>query len=229
MSEVSSHYVSYPSHGEGGRGYLARPAVGGPGVIIIQEWWGLVPHIEHVADRFAAEGFVALAPDLYRGEFTREPDEAARLMMALNLDRASADMSGAIDYLTAESGHPGVGVVGFCMGGGLALKLACDRPDAVRAVAPFYGVIPWPAVQPDFSAMTAAVEGHYAENDESAPPATVAALEEQLVGLGKSAVMYVYPGTQHAFFNDTRPEVYDKAASTLAFARTIAHLRTHLV
>jgi carboxymethylenebutenolidase len=89
-------------------------------------------------------------------------------------------------------------------------------------------VIPWPAAQPDYAAMTAAVEGHYAEFDDFASPETVAALETQLLGLGKSAVMFVYPGTQHAFANDTRPEVYDADATRLAFSRTVAHFRTHL-
>ena len=221
--------VSFPSNDTLGSGYLARPASGnGPGVIVIQEWWGLVPHIKDVADRFAREGFVALAPDVYRGHATSEPDEAGKLMMALNLSQASQDLSGAIDYLIANSSGPKVGVVGFCMGGGLTLKLACDRPDAVAAAAPFYGVIPWPAVLPDWSRLNAAVEGHYAELDEAASPEAVAALETQLRDAGKNCVMHVYPGTNHAFFNDARPEVFDDGASRLAFSRTVAHFRTHL-
>ncbi len=104
-------------------------------MIVIQEWWGLVPHICEVVDRFASAGFTALAPDLYRGETTTEPDEAGKLMMALNLDRAARDMSGAIEALLARPATTSskVGVVGFCMGGGLALKLACDRADVVGA------------------------------------------------------------------------------------------------
>src|ERR1043165_1844986 len=92
--------VDFPSNGDTGSGYLARPAAGaGLGLLVIQEWWGLVPHIKDVCDRFAAEGFTALAPDLYRGESTTEPDEAGKLMMALNLERAAKDLSGAVDWL----------------------------------------------------------------------------------------------------------------------------------
>jgi len=166
-----------------------------------------------VCDRFAAEGFVALAPDLYHGAKTTEPDEAAKTMMALRLDRAGKDMSGAVDALLARSVGTGVGVVGFCMGGGLALMLASQRPDRVRAVVPFYGVVPWEGSQPDYSALGAAVLGHYAENDESANPEAVRALERTLRDAGNSDVeFHIYPGADHAFFNDTRPEVYDREA-----------------
>jgi carboxymethylenebutenolidase len=131
--------VTFPSNGTEGQGYLALPSSGaGPGVVVLQEWWGLNDQIKEVCDRFASEGFVALAPDIYRGEVTAEPDEAGKLMMALNIEQAAKDMAGAIDFLRA---HPavtseGVGVVGFCMGGGLALWLATLRPDDVLAVVP---------------------------------------------------------------------------------------------
>jgi carboxymethylenebutenolidase len=138
--------VEFPSNGHTGRGYLARSVEGaGPGVVVIQEWWGLVPHIQDLCDRFAAEGFTALAPDLYGGKTTTEPDEAGKLMMSMNLEQAARDMGGAIDFLESSDAvrGEGVGVVGFCMGGGLALMLAVQRPDDVRAVVPFYGLIPW--------------------------------------------------------------------------------------
>src|SRR5437868_15034201 len=126
--------VEFPSNGTTGHGYLAVPASGsGPGVIVIQEWWGLVDHIKDVCDRFAAEGFVALAPDLYHGETTTEPDEAGKLMMAMNLGQAGRDMGGAVTYLQghdATAGGP-VGVTGFCMGGGLAMVLATQPGDDV--------------------------------------------------------------------------------------------------
>src|SRR4051812_43028689 len=122
--------VQFPSNGDTGSGYLARPETGaGLGLLVIQEWWGLVPHIKDVCDRFAAEGFTALAPDLYRGESTTEPDEAGKLMMALNLERAAKDMSGAVDAVAERASGKGIGVVGFCMGGGLALLLGTTRPD----------------------------------------------------------------------------------------------------
>ena len=196
--------------------------------MLIQEWWGLVPHICDVADRLAAEGFTVLAPDLYNGESSTEPDEAGKLMMGLNLQHAAKDMSGAVDFLQEKTGRTKVGVVGFCMGGGLTLALACQRPDAVAAAAPFYGVIPWPEAQPNWDALTAVVEGHYAENDAFASPEMAKALEEDLRKRGKNATFHVYAGTDHAFFNDERPEVYNAAASSTAWTRTLALFRANL-
>lgn len=218
--------VTFKSNGTMGEGYLADG--GGPGVIVIQEWWGLVPHIKSVADRFAAEGFTALAPDLYHGVAATEPDEAGKLMMAMKLDKAGKDLSGAVDFLQERTGRAKVGVVGYCMGGGLTLTLACQRPDAVAAAAPYYGVIPWPDAQPDWSAVTAVVEGHYAENDAFASPEAARALEDDLRKRGKNATLHVYPGTHHAFFNDERPDVYDAAASATAWQRTLALFRANL-
>lgn len=220
--------VDFPSNGHSASGYLAVPASGtGPGVIVIQEWWGLVPHITDVCDRFAAEGFVALAPDLFHGTTTTEPDEAGKLMMALNLDVAARDMGGAVDHLVGHEAvtSEGVGVIGFCMGGGLALVLAARRPDAVVACAPFYGLIPWEGAQPDWSALRAPVRGHFAAEDGYFTPDRAAALERQLRDLGKDAVMEVHPGVEHAFFNDTRPEVYDAAESARAWEATLAFFR----
>ena len=156
-------HVTFPSNGGTGDGYLADG--GGPGVIVIQEWWGLVPHIIDVTDRFGDAGFTALAPDLYHGESATEPDGAGKLMMAMNLQQAAKDMSGAVDLLVERTGNDRIGVVGYCMGGGLALVLATQRPDHVRAVAPYYGVIPWSTAQPDWSKLEAKVVGEYAELD----------------------------------------------------------------
>lgn len=221
--------ITFRSNGSTAEGYLAVPAGGsGPGVLVLQEWWGLVPHITEVCDRYAAEGFLALAPDLYHGESSTEPDGAGKLMMGLNLARAGKDLSGAVDELRTRSGRDGIGVVGYCMGGGLALVVAAQRPDAVKAAAPYYGVIPWPSAQPDWSALRATVVGEYAEHDDFASPAAAAALQDQLRGLGKDATLHVHPGTQHAFFNDSRPEVYDAAATATAFARTLALFRSTL-
>jgi carboxymethylenebutenolidase len=221
--------IEFPSNGSTAVGYLAKPEGGkGPGVIVIQEWWGLVPHIEDVCERFAAEGFVALAPDLYRGTKVTEPDEAAKEMMAMELGRAGKDMSGAVDELRARSSRDKVGVVGFCMGGGLALVLATQRPDAVDACVSFYGLVPWPDAQPDYARLAGAVLVHVAGNDEYFSPAAAAVLEEQLRALGKRAEFHVYEGTDHAFFNDTRPEVHDVDASAVAWARTIEFLHDRL-
>jgi carboxymethylenebutenolidase len=218
--------VTFTSNGGTCEGYLADG--GGAGVIVIQEWWGLVPHIKDVADRFAAQGFTALAPDLYHGSSTTEPDGAGKLMMALNISTAAKDLSGAVDLLLERTGRAAVGVVGFCMGGGLALVLAAHRPDAVKAAAPYYGVIPWASAQPDWSKIEAKIVGEYGENDGSAGPDAVRALEAQLHGLGKDATLHIHPGADHAFFNDTRPEVFDASASSIAFARTVDLFRTTL-
>ena len=218
--------IEFSSNGGTCAGYLAGD--GGPGVVVIQEWWGLNDHIKDVVDRFAAAGFFALAPDLYHGETTTEPDGAGKLMMALNIDQASKDMSGAIDELQRRTGRSKVGVVGFCMGGGLALVVATKRPDAVAACAPFYGLIPWASAQPDWSALTAKVEGHYAADDQFFTPDDAAALQTRLRGFGKDATLLVYPEVDHAFFNDTRPEVYDEEASKTAWLRVLDLFRTTL-
>ena len=221
--------VEFTSNGGTCPGYLATPDGGsGPGVLVIQEWWGLVPHIKDVCDRFAGEGFVALAPDLYRGESTTEPDGAGKLMMALNIEQAAKDLSGAVDLLQERSGRDAVGVVGFCMGGGLALVVATQRPDAVKAAAPFYGVIPWPTAQPDWSKLDAKVQGHYAELDGFFTPDMVKDLEATLQGLGKDVELLVYEDADHAFFNDTRPEVHKPEQSQQAWDRTIALFRAEL-
>lgn len=219
--------VQFASNGKTASGYLALPPEPAPGVLVIQEWWGLVPHIKDVADRLAAAGFAALAPDLYHGEETTEPDEAGKLMMALQLDRAARDMGGAADYLLAHAAvtGDGVGVMGFCMGGGLTLWLATTKPE-VRAAIPFYGGL-WEGVEPDLSAARAAFLGHYAEHDEWATPAMAADLEQRLRAEGREATFHVYPGTEHAFFNDTR-EVYEPDAARLAWERTTAFLRAQL-
>ena len=223
--------VEFPSNGGTGTGYLAAPDAGaGLGLIVIQEWWGLVPHIKDVCDRFAAEGFTALAPDLYRGVQTTEPDEAGKLLMSLNLDQAAKDMGGAVDHLQRSDRvrGDGVGVTGFCMGGGLTMLLAVQRPDAVRAAVPFYGIIPWESAQPDWSTLEAPMQGHFAELDGFFSPDKAKELESTLKGLGKDVEFFVYEGVDHAFFNDTRPEVYDEQAASTAWVRTLEFLRSKL-
>jgi carboxymethylenebutenolidase len=223
--------VTFPSNGGEAQGYLAAPIQGrGPGVVVIQEWWGLNDQIQDVCDRFAGDGFVALAPDLYRGKATTKEDEAGQLMMALNIEQAAKDMAGSVDYLRGHDAvtGDGVGVTGFCMGGGLALWLGTLRPDAVKAVVPYYGLIPWPAAQPDYSKLQAAVQGHYAENDDFVDPESVRKLEEQLKGLGKDVEFYMYPGVGHAFTNHRRPEVFHEEHSQAAWDRTVAFFREKL-
>ena len=221
--------IEFASNGSTARGYLAEPAGGsGPGLVVVQEWWGLVPHIEDLCERFAAEGFVALAPDLYHGTTTTEPDEAGKLLMALDMDRAATDLGGAVDEVARRSSGRGVGVVGFCMGGGLALLTATQRGDAVKAAVPFYGLIPPQGPTPDWSGLGGPVQGHYAEDDDFAGPAAVEKLRTDITAAGGEVELFLYPGTQHAFFNDTRPEVHDAAASATAWERTLAFLRANL-
>ncbi len=209
-------------------GYFAPADNGGPGVIVIQEWWGLVPHIENVCDRFAAAGFSALAPDFYNGVSTTEPDEAGKLMMALNLTKAAEAFTAGIEFLQSNEAvtSAGVGVVGFCMGGGLCYVLAAREPESVVAVAPFYGLIPWADAAPDYSKIQAPIRGHYAEFDEYFTPELVAALQAQLDELGKDAILTVHPGTQHAFCNDDRPEVYSPSEAEAAFNETFEFFRS---
>ena len=191
------------SDGTATRGYLALPPGGsGPGVVVVQEWWGLNPGIREMADRLAAAGFVALAPDLYHGELAGhdEVDKAAALMAALPLDRAAADMAVAVDALVA---HPattgsGVGVVGFCMGGMLSLVLAANRGDVVKAAVPFYGV-PSGEAEPDWTGLTAAVRGHMAGADDFFPPTVVRDLEARLQAAGHDVHFEVHEGAGHAF------------------------------
>jgi carboxymethylenebutenolidase len=225
---MAGEMVTFPSNGGTASGYLAAPANGtGPGVVVIQEWWGLVPHIKGVADRFAAEGFVALAPDLYHGKATKSPDEAGKLMMAMNIDQAERDLGGSVAFLAS---HPGnatgkVGTVGFCMGGALSLYAASKNP-AVGAAVVFYGG--HPKVQPDLPSLEAPVLGLYAENDGFVTVSAVRDLERKLKGLAKEHEIHIYPGADHGFFNDERPEVYNSQAAADAWRRTLEFFKRHL-
>jgi carboxymethylenebutenolidase len=220
--------VELESGGEALGAYLVEPAGGtGPGVVVIQEWWGLVDHIRDVCDRFAREGFVALAPDLYRGERTSDPDVAGRLMMDLEIPRAAGDLDAAVAYLLGReaTAGPRVGAVGFCMGGQLALY-AATRNRRVGAVVDFYGV--HPNVVLDLSGLEAAVLGIFGERDPFVPPEAARKLEADLLSAGKRARFEVYPGVGHAFANDARPDAYDAHAAARAFAETFAFLRAEL-
>jgi carboxymethylenebutenolidase len=195
--------VEFPSNGGKASGYLVTPPSGsGPGILVIQEWWGLDSGTKEMADRLGAAGFVALAPDLYHGELAghTEMDKASKLMQSMPPDRAGRDMSGAIDYLAQ---HPAVtsqsiGVVGFCMGGLLSFVIAANRPDKVKAVVPFYG-FPQGDHEPDWSKLDAKVRGHMAEHDSFFSPQAAHALEAKLRAMGKDVTLTVYPGSGHAF------------------------------
>jgi carboxymethylenebutenolidase len=222
--------VTYPSNGGPSSGYLALPETGpGPGVIVIQEWWGLVPHITSLADRFAAAGFVALAPDLYHGVQTAEPDEAVRLVMGLAMDQAARDIAGTADYL---AGRPevvsGIAAVGFCMGGSLALWSA-TLTGRIAATVGFYPAIPWERMSPEWGNYQgkAALIHCDGEDATSTSPGIKTAVQA-IEAAGGEVTLYDYPDTHHAFFNDDRPESYDPAAASSAWARTLEFLRARL-
>jgi len=225
---MSGARVSIPVNGREIAGYLASPNVGAPapGVIVLQEWWGLVPHIEQLCDRFASEGFVALAPDLYHGEIAKSPDEAGKLLMALDIAETEKDLRSATAFLLSQPAVTGdkAGVVGFCMGGQLALLAAASNP-GIGACVDFYGVHPNVAI--DLERMTCPVLGLFAEHDGPATLQMARRLEE-LGGKGQRFEAVVYPGAKHAFFNDTRPSVYDPSAAADAWRRVLEFLRDHL-
>ncbi|MGH4014560.1 MAG: dienelactone hydrolase family protein [Pseudonocardiaceae bacterium] len=222
--------VTFPSNGATAHGYLALPDMGsGPGVVVIQEWWGLTSHVADVADRLAAEGFVALAPDLFGGATTHDATEADRLMQELPVDRAARDLGGAVDYLLDHDAVTGtkVGAVGFCMGGGFVLVLAAQQGDKIGAAVPFYSVLG--EEYPSFENLTAALLGHFGAQDEMASPEVVgdlaATIEQQS---GQRPDFRFYPAG-HAFFNDENLlGSYNQEQAAKAWEATIAFLRQHL-
>ena len=222
------HLVEFASNGNQTTAYLATPTSGhGPGLVVLQEWWGLVDHIKDVCDRLANEGFVALAPDLFHGKSTKSPDEAGKLMMVLRIDEAEKDLSGAVDYLLQSGAVSStkVGTIGFCMGGALSLY-AASKNSNVGACVVFYGV--HPNVHPDLPNLAAPVLGIYAGRDNFVTPEVVHKLDRQMRDLGKSFEFHIYDNADHAFFNDTRPEVYDAKAAADAWERSLKFLHEHL-
>ena len=221
--------VTFPSNGGEAHGYLALPDSGqGPGLVVIQEWWGLTSHIADITDRFAAEGFVALAPDLYGGPTTHDADEAGRMMQALPVDRAARDLSGAVDFLLRRDDVQGdrVGVVGFCMGGAFVLTLAAQAGGRIGAAVPFYPVGPMPD---DYTGLQATVMAHFGEQDEFVPISQADELAAKIkAGTGQEPQIHRYPAG-HAFLNDENLlGTYDRDQAKLAWDRTVAFLRQHL-
>ena len=227
MSNDAADLVTF---GTDAQGYLAKPESGtGPGVVVIQEWWGLNAHVKDLADRFAAEGFVALAPDLFGGRTTHDADEAGQLMQELPAEQAAQDLGGAVDYLLGLDSVTSskVGVVGFCMGGGFVLLLAAQQGDKVGAAVPFYGV--GQGVPDSYRGLTAPVLGHYGEQDSMYPPEAARATEEQIRSeAGVEVTFHLYPAG-HAFHNDQNPlGTYDEQSAKLAWSRTVEFLKDKL-
>jgi carboxymethylenebutenolidase len=220
--------VDFPSNGHTCRGYLATPASGkGPAVVVIQEWWGLVSHIEDVVERFAKEGFIAIAPDLFHGKTTTSPDEAGKLLMELDADRAQKEIAGAGAYLLQrpECSSTTIGVIGFCMGGALA-KYAATKDPSVGAAVSFYGGFKKMSIE--WANLEAPILLIAGENDKGVSAEGERALGEKLKSMGKNATVKTYPNADHAFFNDTRRQVYNEAASRDAWQRTLEFLRANV-
>jgi carboxymethylenebutenolidase len=221
--------VEFQANGGTAPGYLAVPESGkGPGVVVLQEWWGLDDSVRRMVDRFAEEGFVALAPDLYRGETTEQPSEAEQKVMAMSMDQAEKDMRGAVDYLTEHEAYDGSGIgsVGFCLGGGLAVWAATAN-DKVDAVVSYYYVLPHG--KPDFSKVNAPVLGHFGTNDDFVSVEDAKALEKELNDAGADAKFEFYEGAGHAFAGDhNRIGTYDEGNAKEAWNKTIDFLKRHL-
>jgi carboxymethylenebutenolidase len=222
--------TTFASNGGQAHGYLTLPASGsGPGVIVIQEWWGLTDHIVGIADRLAGEGFVALAPDLFGGRTTHDSDEAGELMSQLPVAKAAQDLGGAVDFLLQHEAVTSskVGAVGFCMGGGFVLMLAAQQGDKIGAAVPFYGV--GSGVPTEYSGLRAAVQGHYGEDDQMYSASTARELEQQIREESGADVEFFFYPAGHAFHNDENLlGTYDPDSAKLAWERAVRFLRDRL-
>lgn len=222
MPDIITASVEYPANGINGTGHLARPddAASHPAVVVIQEWWGLDAHIKSIADRFAREGFVALAPDLYHGQFATEPDEARKLVMNMNREQAIKDLLGAVKYVRSlpQVAPKKVGCIGFCMGGSMTLALAAATSD-VAAAAPFYAGFQPPAAE--LAKIEAEMFCAFGADDAGIPIENVRKFEAALKSSNRNAVVKVYEGAPHSFFNDTR-DSYRPDAAKDAWERSLA-------
>jgi carboxymethylenebutenolidase len=211
------------------RGYLAKPKAAGPhpAVIVVHEWWGLVPHIKDICGRFAREGFVSLAPDLYGGRIAQDAAEASKMMDALKTEEGMRRIEEALHYLAKQpfvaSGR--VGITGFCMGGSFALLAAC-RLKGIRASSPFYGH--YPAKPEEMAKISCPVLFFAGGRDEWINAKVTGTIEEAFKKHKKEGRVVVYPDADHAFFNDTRPEVYQREAAFDAWKKTLAFFRETL-
>ncbi|MEP6599441.1 MAG: dienelactone hydrolase family protein [Actinomycetota bacterium] len=230
MSEVSPRQnVSFASNGGQVHGYLAKPDGGsGPGVILIQEWWGLDDHIADVADRLTGDGFVVLVPDLFGGRVAHDADSAAQMLADLPVEQAAKDLFGALDFLLAapDVTSTKVGAIGFGMGGGFVLQLAAQQPDRLFAAVPFYGV--GPGVPDQYRTVDAPVQGHYGERDETYPVKQARAQEKLIRDESQSSVEFCYYPAGHAFHNEKNQQgTYDPQSAELAWSRAVEFLKAH--
>ena len=232
MADIVTEDMTFASNGSTAQGYLARPADGKahPGIIVIQEWWGLNDNIKDIARRFAGAGFIALAPDLYHGKVVDEPNEAQKAAMALDQAEVAKDLRGALMALQGQRdvAPKKIGVSGFCLGGYITLVFAAQAGPELGAIAPFYPGGYDPTAE-EVRHIQCPVQIIYGENDHSTPEDVRERLRTHLTDAGKTFDMIVYPGADHAFFNDTRSEVHDATASADAWSRTIAWFERYLL
>lgn len=233
---MAGQMIEFNANGSQAPGYLATPdATGGasaPGIVVLHEWWGLTETYRQVCDRLAEAGFIALAPDLYRGKTTTSVEEAEVLGATLdqNEEQWRGDVTGALDFLRnngASSPADGRGAFGFVagsLGGSYALDMSIKLADEIAAVVTFYATYSGL----DYHDARAAYLCHFAGNDPFNSPEEVAEMEQALKDAGKRATFYIYPGTGHWFIDASRPDVYDPAAAALAWERTIAFLNAEL-
>jgi carboxymethylenebutenolidase len=219
--------IDFPrTSGGTARGYLAEAKdPKAPGVVVIQEWWGLQGQIKSVCDRLAEAGFTALAPDLFGGKVIPYHDSAAAsaTMSSLDFKRSTAeDVRGAVKYLAARGGK--VGLTGFCMGGAITVIGAAHIPELSAAVD-FYGIPPDAAAKPED--IRVPFQGHFADQDDWCTPEVVKQFEKRLKASGKTHELYRYPG-HHAFMNSDRKEVHDPGAAKQAWDRMVAFFQKHL-
>ncbi len=240
---MTGRMIEFDANGSTAPAYLATPDAatnaaedaGGPGILVLHAWWGLTEPFRQVCDRLAQAGFVALAPDLYRGKTTALVEEAEALAQALNQDeeRVRADLAGAVRFLRQHGPHDAtsladgrgqLAVVGFSLGGAYALDMSVNLAEEIAAVVTFYASY----TGPDYGSAQAAYLCHFAEDDPFEPAESVAEMEQALRAAGRQATFYTYPGTKHWFFEANRPDAYNAAAAALAWERTVAFLNAEL-
>jgi carboxymethylenebutenolidase len=223
---ITTNRTKFSAGGNDVNVFVARPegVEKAPAIIVIQEWWGLTPHIEDVAQRFARDGFIAVAPDLYDGVHTKDPKEAANLMGALKTEKGLAYLQTVLTQLRSMNEVASVGVTGFCMGGTYALLLACHAK--LEASAPFYGDVPTDTAI--IGKLSCPVLFIGAEKDQWITLEKMNRLDSALKQHSKEGEVRIYKGADHAFFNDTRTEVYSKSDAEDAWSRVIGFFNKHL-
>jgi carboxymethylenebutenolidase len=218
---TNTQRVTFPSSAGQASGVLVSPAAGAgtkpPGVVVLQEWWGVNEQIQSVAERYADAGFVALVPDLYHGQVAKDAEEAGRMMKALDFGKAVQEIAGAVAFLRDQSSGK-VAVTGYCLGGALAFASAVNI-HGLAAVVPFYGL----PGDLDWSKIDAPVQAHFAQHDDWA---TVAGAQKIKDAVKVPMELHVYDA-QHAFANDRRPDVYNVEAAKQAWNHALSFIRAH--